>query len=73
MVLDPVLDLVNVDLAPPFQLQADGAGNPLAQRRIGLADRCRRSAHRLGNQLGIEWCATSITFDHNRFHAFSPF
>ena len=73
MVLDPVLDLVNVDLAPPFQLQADGAGNPLAQRRIGLADRGRRPAHRLGNQLGIEWCATSITFDHNRFHAFSPF
>ncbi len=72
VVLDPVLDLVDVHFSPPFQLLADGGGNALCQRRTGLIDRLRRSAHRLGNQLGIEWCATSITFDHNRFHGVSP-
>jgi len=73
VVLDPVLDLVDIHLTTPFQLLSNGGGNALTQGRIGLTDRLCRSAHCLGNQLGIEWCATSITFDHNRFHAFSPF
>ena len=72
VVLDPVLDLVDVHFPSSFQLLGDGGGNVLGQRRTGLIDRLCRSAHRLGNQLGIEWCATSITFDHNRFHGFSP-
>jgi hypothetical protein len=55
-----------------FQLLADGGGNALGQRRTGLIDRCRRSADRIADQLAIEWCTTSIAFDHYRFHRFSP-
>ena len=72
VVLDPVLDLVDVHLASPLQLLADGTGDALGQHRVGLIDRFRRPAYRLGNQLAIEWCTTSIAFDHYRFHRFSP-
>ncbi len=72
VVLDPVLDLVDVHLAAPFQLLADRVCDARSQRRVGLIDRFRRTAHRLGNQLAIEWCTTSIAFDHYRFHRISP-
>jgi hypothetical protein len=55
-----------------LQLLADSGGNALGQRRTGLIDRCRRSADRIADQLAIEWCTTSIAFDHYRFHRFSP-
>ncbi len=72
VVFDPVLDLVDINFTTPFQLLTHCIGNAGGECRIGLIDRFRRTTDRLCNQLGIEWCATSVTFNHNRFHGFSP-